>query len=113
MFEMQRQENGQTIIYRTDNEGDFIRQILEDWIGDYGLTGRVTSTVQDAGEGWSRVEINFAPDLDPKEWEQIGSDFSAAFSNPGKGWYDSRGQGQNEDGTAVWYVVKHNHGLWI
>ena len=44
---------------------------------------------------------------------QIGTDFEAAFSMDGKHWYDCRQEGQNQDGTVVWWIVKHNHGPWI
>ena len=113
MFEKARIENGQTVMYRTDTEWDFIRQNVEDLISDYDLSDQVTSKVADAGDGWTRVEINFDPELDPSDWEQIGTDFEVAFSTRGRHYYDCREEGQTQDGTRVWWVVKHNHGPWI
>jgi hypothetical protein len=107
---MQRTENGQTLIYRTDNEADFIRQNVEDCIQDYGLKRQVTAKVSEVGDGWTRVEITYSPDLD--DWN-IATDFEAAFGIHGKHWYDCRQEGQNQDGTLVWWIVKRNHGPWI
>ena len=107
-------ENGQTVIYRTDNAADFIRQQVEDHISGYQLTGRVKADVQDAGDGWTRVQISYPPDLDQDEWMNIGTDFEAAFGIHGKHWYECRQEGSNQDGTVVWWVVKHNRGTpWI
>ena len=113
IFEMERIENGHTVIYRTDSETDFIRQNVEDLIADYGLGEQVKAKVSDAGDGWTRVEVSFDPGLEPDDWMQIGTDFEAAFSKHGKKWYDCRDEGQNQDGTTVWYMVRHNHGPWI
>jgi len=108
MYEAREQRgDGHTIIYRADNETDFIRHIVEDRIGNLA----VVSDVKDVGDGWTRVQIQCMPNLDLEVWRDLSVDFDVAFT--GKDWYDCKETDWNQDGTQYWWVVKHKGGPWI
>jgi len=116
-FEMARNENGKTVIYRTDSETDFIRYHVENLIEEQELTGNVSALVSDAGSGWTRVEIVYAPDdavPDERVMDSLmdfDSILQSAFSASGKGFYECREEIRESD--RQWWVVRHHHGPWM
>lgn len=115
-FEIDRLENGKRVVYRTDDEGDFIRQHVENLIADFEIGDKVKAMVEPQGDRWFRIEISFANDTPEGVWMDIGSCFDAAFSKHGKHWYDCRDEGQDEpEGHKVfWWIVRHRDGApWI
>ena len=108
-FECETRENGKRRIYRTDDEGDFIRFNLVEYISVYAAA--VTVKVDALGDRWFRVEVAYPADIDWQVCNDISTDLSIAFRD--KGWYEHRKEGANDDGSIEWHEVRHIGGAWI
>lgn len=95
--------DGKEEVFCTDDEGTFIRYNIEQLTLDYKVAATVK--VEPLGDRWFRVEITFTSG-DQEAVSDICDDLHIAFW--GKGWYEYKEEGQNDDCTTVWYVVRHN-----
>ena len=99
-------------MFRTKDEGQYIKHLIVDLIEDFGLTNQVSSKIESKGDRWFRIEIKYPSDLDADTWMNISGTFMAAFGAE-KGWYECREEGRNDDGTVEWYVCRHKGGPWL
>ena len=98
-------QDGKTEIFCTDDEGEFLRFNLEQLLLGYGVEAKVN--VDPLKDRWFRVEIAYAVGTEQDALWDILDDLDAVFR--GKGWYEQRDEGQNEDGTVIWCVVRHDN----
>ena len=99
-------------MFRTKDEGQYIKHLIVDLIEDFGLTNQVSSKIESKGDRWFRIEIKYPSDLDADTWMNISGTFMAAFGAE-KGWYECREEGRNDDGTVEWYVCRDKGGPWL
>lgn len=104
-FEVVCRNDGKTEILRTDDEGEFLRFNLERHILDSKTGAKIKIELLE--DRWFRIEVTFQPG-DSESNMDLYQDLDAAFT--GKGWYEHKKSGGNDDGSVLWFVVRYQRG---
>ena len=105
-YEAVLHKDGKVEIFRTDDEGEYLRFCLEQYLLDYKVAAEVK--VEPLEDRWFRIEVTFLPAGDAAFKSDVYDDLSNAFT--GKGWYEHRKSGGSDDGSVLWFEVRHDRG---
>ena len=101
---------GQTHILRADNTADALRLELARAVEEYELEGRIEYSVQALEGPWIRLELKYIGEWDMDDFCGLPTDVRKAMQGLPHGYYEVKEEGQNQDGTHVWYVARHDYG---
>ena len=62
---------------------------------------------------WVRLDLRYIGEWDEGDWSGFPTDVDKAMQGLPHGYYEVREQGQNQDGTHVWFVARHDGGPLI
>ena len=111
MYELQATgDDGNQRIFRTDNEADFIRQVITGLIADFDVAAGVVAKVSDADAGWTRIGLTIARDPAQQHLKEFETSFDSIFGPRGKGYYDCREEARSADDSTNSYIVRHRDG---
>jgi hypothetical protein len=107
-FEMERRAaDGHVYLFRTDDEVEFVRELIAQRLDNYKLTGRVRFTVTPEGEEWMRFAFEFPHDFKERDWDGFPSDIEQAMHES----YEVREDGGSQFGR--WFVARHTSGPYV
>ncbi|MFT3786667.1 MAG: Fic family protein [Tepidisphaeraceae bacterium] len=97
-------------ILRADNTADALLLALEKAINDYELGDKMTFKIEVLEGPWIRLDVYYTGELDVNEWSGLPTDLDKAFQGLPHGYWEVRDKGQNQDGTHIWYIARHDGG---